>query len=91
MTRPGRIYPIGSRHASSGSFTAEEFRVLCERDGNRCLACDDTGAVLQADHVVSLTRGGSDDIGNIQSLCGSCNRRKFVSIVDYRLGADILT
>jgi predicted restriction endonuclease len=79
-----------ARHASSGSFTAEEFRALCERYGNRCLACGDTEAVLRADHVVPLTRGGSDDIGNIQPLCGSCNRSKFVSIVDYRLGADIL-
>ena len=79
-----------ARHASPGSFTAEEFRALCEQYGNRCLACGDTEAVLEADHVVPLTRGGTDDIGNIQSLCGSCNRKKFVSIVDYRLDADIL-
>jgi 5-methylcytosine-specific restriction endonuclease McrA len=79
-----------ARHASSGSFTAEEFRALCERYGNRCLASGDTEAALEADHIVPLTRGGSDDIGNIQPLCGSCNREKFVSLVDYRLGADIL-
>jgi 5-methylcytosine-specific restriction endonuclease McrA len=45
---------------------------------------------LEADHVAPFTRGGTDDIGNIQPLCGSCNRKKFVSIVDYRLDADIL-
>jgi 5-methylcytosine-specific restriction endonuclease McrA len=76
-----------ARHASPGSFTAEEFEAMCELYGNRCLACGDTEAILQADHVVPLTRGGSDDIGNIQPLCGSCNRKKFVNVIDYRLKA----
>ena len=75
-----------ARHASPGSFTAEELRALCEQYGNRCLACGDTEAALEADHVVPLSRGGSDDIGNIQPLCGACNRKKFVSVIDYRLG-----
>jgi 5-methylcytosine-specific restriction endonuclease McrA len=75
-----------AKHASPGNFTVEEFEALCERYGNRCLACGDTGAPLQADHVVPLTRGGSNDIGNIQPLCGACNRKKFVSVIDYRTG-----
>ncbi len=45
---------------------------------------------MEADHVVPLTKGGTDDIGNIQPLCGACNRKKFVAIIDYRLDADIL-
>jgi 5-methylcytosine-specific restriction endonuclease McrA len=73
-----------ARHASPGSFPAEEFKALCESCGNRCLACGATEALLEADHVVPLTRGGSDDIGNIQPLCGTCNRKKFVSVIDYR-------
>jgi len=75
-----------ARHASPGGFTAEEFRALCESYGNKCLACGDSEAALQADHVVPLTRGGSDDISNIQPLCGTCNRKKFVSVIDYRSG-----
>jgi hypothetical protein len=53
------------------------------------VACGDTEAALEADHGVPLTRGGTDDIGNIRPLYGPCNRKKFVSIVDYRLGADV--
>jgi 5-methylcytosine-specific restriction protein A len=45
--------------------------------------------MLEADHVVPLTKGGSNDISNIQPLCGTCNRRKFVNIVDYSVTADI--
>jgi len=77
-----------ARHASPGSLTAGEFAALCESYGNRCLACADTEAALEADHVVPSTRGGSDDIGNMQPMCGSCNRKKFVSIIDYTLKAD---
>jgi 5-methylcytosine-specific restriction endonuclease McrA len=79
------------RHASRGNFTVEEFKELCERYGNKCLACGDAEAVLEADHVVPLTKGGSDNISNIQPLCGSCNREKFVNIIDYRLNTNILS
>jgi 5-methylcytosine-specific restriction endonuclease McrA len=75
-----------AKHASSGNFTAKEFEELCERYGNRCLCCGSEGVLLEADHVVPLSRGGSDDIGNIQPLCGVCNRSKFVRAVDYRTG-----
>ena len=80
-----------ARHTSRGHFTVEEFKELCERYGNKCLACGDTEAVLEADHVVPLTKGGSDSISNIQPLCGSCNRKKFVHIIDYRSGTDVLS
>jgi 5-methylcytosine-specific restriction endonuclease McrA len=79
-----------ARHASRGNFTVQEFEELCESYGNKCLACGDNEAVLEADHVVPLTRGGSDSISNIQPLCGSCNRKKFVHIIDCRLNTNIL-
>lgn len=79
-----------AKHASPGNFTAKEFEDLCGEYGNRCLCCGITGVELEADHVVPLTRGGSDDIENIQPLCGTCNRSKFVKIVDYRTGENAL-
>ncbi len=76
-----------ARHESRDNFTAIEFKELCERYGSRCLSCGAVDVALEADHVVPLTRGGSDDIDNIQPLCGTCNRSKFVKIVDYRVGS----
>jgi CRISPR/Cas system Type II protein with McrA/HNH and RuvC-like nuclease domain len=45
------------------------------RDGYSCLKC---GAKedLTIDHIVPISRGGSDDFQNLQTLCFSCNQKK---------------
>lgn len=66
-------------------FTAAEWRDLCARYGDRCLSCGHTGK-LTPDHVVPLSRGGSNTIDNIQPLCLRCNLRKHARTIDYRPG-----
>jgi 5-methylcytosine-specific restriction endonuclease McrA len=73
-----------AKNASGDRFTAQKFEALCSDYGYACLCCGVTGRRLEADHVIPLTKGGSDDIGNIQPLCGECNRHKFTAIIDYR-------
>lgn len=70
-----------------GKFTAEEWKELKARHGHRCLACRKTEPAikLQADHIVPLTKGGSNSIDNIQPLCGSCNKSKRQREIDYRV------
>ncbi len=65
------------------SFTSAQWEELCARYGHRCLACGEQGP-LTVDHVIPLSKGGANDISNIQPLCGSCNSKKGVAIVDYR-------
>ena len=67
----------------NGAFTKEEWEELCERYGNICLRCGKDGQ-LTVDHVISLAMGGTNDIGNIQPLCLSCNSQKFMSVLDWR-------
>jgi len=73
-----------AKNASTGHFTVEEFDALCSAYGYACLSCSATDRLLEADHVVPLTKGGSDEISNIQPLCGECNRRKFTAVIDFR-------
>ena len=73
-----------AKNASGDHFTAQEFEALCSDYGYASLCCGVTGRRLEADHVIPLTKGGSDDIGNIQPLCGECNRHKLTAIIDYR-------
>jgi hypothetical protein len=65
----------------------QQWQELKAAYGNRCLACNrpeaETGK-LQRDHVVPLAKRGSNAINNLQPLCGTCNRRKWAKIVDYR-------
>ena len=45
------------------------------RDGPGCIVCG-TLDDLQIDHIHPIARGGGNEIGNLQILCGECNREK---------------
>jgi Restriction endonuclease len=66
-----------------GSHTAKQWDGLLAWFGSACLCC---GSVddIQMDHVHPLSRGGSDDISNLQPLCKVCNKTKFTKHTDYR-------
>ncbi|WP_170320007.1 DEAD/DEAH box helicase family protein [Polyangium spumosum] len=53
-----------------------------ERDGYVCLACGARRS-LQVDHIVSVYHGGSNEPGNLQTLCGLCNRMKGTTRIDF--------
>lgn len=66
------------RFEAGGSHTTEEFIELCEALGFRCQGHGEILLLdkLTEDHVIPLSRGGSDSIDNIQPLCRSCNASK---------------
>lgn len=49
-----------------------------QRDRHQCQSCGQTQdeICLSVDHVISLAKGGSNDISNLQTLCLSCNKKK---------------
>lgn len=72
-------------HQAGGTFTKQQWGMIKETYGNRCLCCGRSDVKLTPDHVIPLAKGGTNDISNIQPLCLPCNLSKWAKIVDYRI------
>ncbi|NJN66172.1 MAG: DEAD/DEAH box helicase family protein [Chloroflexaceae bacterium] len=63
-----------------------------QRDGYRCLCCGETNRrLLQVDHVAPSYLGGDNSLGNLQTLCGYCNRHKGISEINFRHNCTLLS
>ena len=66
-TRKRTNIPRGIRH--------EVFK----RDNYRCVECGasrEDGATLHVDHKIPVSKGGTDELDNLQTLCSDCNLNK---------------
>lgn len=51
-------------------------RQVKRRDGATCRYCGQHAPVGHADHIIPLSRGGTDDLGNLAWACPKCNLSK---------------
>ena len=50
-------------------------REVFAHDGWMCVYCQSKRR-LEIDHIIAISKGGTDDRSNLQTLCRTCNRRK---------------
>lgn len=77
---PERIKHLKARRYArkknaKGSHTLEQWQALKRIFNYKCGYCE-LSEKLTKDHIIPLSKGGSDYIGNIQPLCRSCNSKK---------------
>ena len=71
-----------TRLGNGGSHTFEEWETLKDKNGDKCIGCKERKK-LTRDHIIPLSKGGTDDIENIQPLCRSCNCKKRDKLISY--------
>lgn len=77
-------YPVLRTAGSEGRQLDPEIRKLVlRRDRYRCVFCGKDG-LLEVDHIIPWSAGGSDDLDNLRTLCKSCNQDRS----NFRVPAD---
>jgi len=57
---------------------------VLERDKYTCQMCGRNrheGVKLEVDHIIPVSKGGSNNMSNLQTLCFDCNRGKSAKIL----------
>ncbi|MFF7127214.1 HNH endonuclease [Streptomyces sp. NPDC008240] len=67
--------------------TAQDLRRLWGRHHGECAYCGESSAALHQEHIVPISRGGTDGIGNLVPACSNCNLSKGDrTVMEWRLG-----
>jgi hypothetical protein len=74
LTRTDSV--VAAEHRRRRAHVSHHHRAeLLERDGHQCNACPATDD-LTIDHIIPITKGGTDDLDNLRILCRRCNSSK---------------
>ena len=67
--------PTDSKQNTRFPLNSSIRKLIFERDFYRCINCG-THKTLSIDHIVPVSKGGGNEIKNLQTLCTTCNSSK---------------
>lgn len=79
-----RRLPIADRMRGRRAVVQRQRRLRNEPLCRHCLAKGHITPATVPDHIVPLSKGGSDDEANIQCLCDPCHEAKTAKDMGYR-------
>ena len=69
-----REYGYRRRNYNAGYFDREAVKQKFDLLGNKCVEC--SSSPVEVDHIIPLSKGGTNHIDNLQPLCKPCNSGK---------------
>lgn len=76
---------LSRKKGSNGNHTLFDWELLKKQYNNTCPCCGESEPKIKLteDHIIPLSKGGGDNIENIQPLCLKCNMKKHTKIIKY--------
>ena len=71
------------KNGVAGELSHSDWESVLKKYGKRCLCCG-SDKDIAIDHVIPISKGGTNTADNIQPLCRSCNSSKRDKTIDYR-------
>lgn len=68
------VYAMQKLRCYAGLYL-RDLRKIILKDDSKCIKCE-SSEKLHLDHIHPISKGGKNDISNIQILCGKCNMKK---------------
>lgn len=80
------------RRGAEGKYTIGEWNDLLKKHNYKCLFCGRglPEVKVTVDHIIPISKGGTNDISNIQPLCMSCNRRKSDKVLSTEVATPLM-